>query len=253
MRLRRLAGIGLAAALGLGAVPAPAAQLQVGAGSALFLGSGRLDLGCADLVVGGTLTGGTGTLDRARHVTINGALYANSATLNVAGDWSNAGLFQAGTSTVNFVDGCLRAGTTISGSSSFFVLDVTTSNKTKGLTFAAGSTTTVTGHLTLAGTPGQLLHIRSTVDGSEAYLDVQGGQAVSYVDVKDNHAIGDPIYYGSDSASLGNTDGWVLVAAAAVPALAPWTLVPLAALLLAVAAVARRRPNAPGGGQRLLG
>ena len=246
MRLRRLAGIGLAAALGLGASLASAAEVSVGAGSSFSLGSSLLDLGCADLVVvGGTLHGSTGTLDQARDVSIlNGTLNGDSATLNVTGDWTNSGIFNAGTSAVNFVDGCGRSSATVSGNSSFFDLDVTTSSG-KLVAFTAGSTTTVTDSLALGGASGQRLQIRSTLDGSEAYLDLQGSQSVAFVEVKDNHAVGNEIYYGSDSSSLGNTDGWVLLGIP-VPALGASGLVLLAGLLMAASAVALQRRGAAG-------
>ena len=246
MRLRQLRAIGLAAAVCLGAGLASAAEVSVGAGSSFSLGSGLLDLGCADLAVGGTLSGGTGTLDQARDVSIQGGgtLNGDAATLYVTGDWSNSGTFSAGTSTVNFVDGCGRSSATISGDSSFFELDVTTSSG-KLVAFEKGSTTTVTDYLTLAGAPGQLLQIRSTLDGDEAYLDLQGGQSVAFVEVKDNHATGDPIEYGPDSSSLGNTDGWVLLGIP-VPVLGASGLVLLAALMMGASALALQRRGAAG-------
>ncbi len=90
------------------ATGASAAQLTVGAGASVDLGTGSLDLGCADLTVGGTLSAGTSGFSQARDVTIDpsGLVNGNSATLEVAGDWDNSGTFNAGTSTVKMVDGC---------------------------------------------------------------------------------------------------------------------------------------------------
>lgn len=245
MRRRGRATIGLAAAaLWFGGAPATAGELRVGANSSLSLGSGRVDLACADLVVGGLLSGGTGALDQVRDLTIlNGIVQGEMATFTVTGDWTNSGSFDAGTSTVSLVDGCGRASATISGDSTFYDLDVTTSSG-KLVSFEKTKTTTVTGHLTLAGAAGQRLQIRSTVDGSQAYLDLQGSQTVDYVEVKDNHAIGTPILYGDESTTLGNTVGWIL--GTQIPALGAWGLLALAVLLAAGPARALRRRGAPG-------
>ena len=45
--------------------------MTVGSGSSLDLGTGSLDLGCAALTVGGTLSAGTVGFDAARDVTID--------------------------------------------------------------------------------------------------------------------------------------------------------------------------------------
>ncbi len=73
------------------ATGASAAQLTVGSGSSVDLGTGSLDLGCADLTVTGTLSAGTAGFSQARDVTIDptGLVNGNSATLAVAGDWDN--------------------------------------------------------------------------------------------------------------------------------------------------------------------
>ena len=52
------------------ATGASAAELAVGSGSTLDMGTGSLDLGCADLTVMGTLSAGTSGLTGARDVTI---------------------------------------------------------------------------------------------------------------------------------------------------------------------------------------
>ncbi len=120
MRRWTLAALAALSALGL-AAPAPAAQVTVGSGSSLDLGTGSLDLGCADLTVAGTLSAGTAGFTQARDVTIDptGLVNGNSATLAVAGDWDNAGTFNAGTSNVQ-------------GSSSTDFVDVQDNDATAG-------------------------------------------------------------------------------------------------------------------------
>ncbi len=72
-----------------------------------------------------------------------------------------------------------------------------------------------------SGAP-SLLAIDSTVDGSAAFLDLQGTSSADFVYVEDNDATaGNPIAMGPDSTKGANTEGWV--AAALVPALATGT------------------------------
>ncbi len=221
-----------------------AAQLNVAAGSSLDLGTGSLDLGCADLVVAGTLAAGTGVIDWAEDVSINsgGTLNGESASLYVTGDWSNSGSFNAGSSSVRFADGCGLSSATISGSSTFFDLEMTTSMG-KLVAFEAGATTTVTDLLALMGALGNLLAIRSTVDGSEAYLNLQGSHSANFVDVQDNHATGSPITLGANSVKGTNTSGWIDLTAA-IPTLSQWGLITFGMLLLSAMALALRRRQA---------
>jgi hypothetical protein len=232
-----------AAALLVAATGASAAQLTVGSGASLDLGTGSLDLGCADLTVGGTLSAGTAGFAQARDVTIDpsGLVNGNSATLEVAGDWDNAGTFNAGTSTVQLVDGCGLASAVIAGDTTFANLEMTTASGFL-YSFVSGSTQTVTSSLTLLGDTGNLLTIRSTLDGSEAFLNVQGSGSGDFVDVQDNDATaGNPISLGPNSVKGSNTPGWL--AAALVPVFGAPGLALLALSLLwsGLRALATRR------------
>jgi hypothetical protein len=228
---------GLAAAasfivLGL-AAPASAGNVTVGSGSTLDLGSANLDLGEAGLNIAGTFAAGTATVDQARDVSIQpgGTLNGESATLNVCGDWSNSGTFNAGSGSVNFVDGCGLTLAVISGNTTFAGLSMTTATA-KEYRFTAGSTQTVTGLLSLLGSAGNLLQIRSTLDGSEAFLNVQGGSSADFVDIQDIAAAGgNSIVLGPNSVKGTNTPGW-LSAGVLVPLLGPLAPVLLALLLL---------------------
>ncbi len=131
-------------------------------------------------------------------VTVNGNLFiydgggnngidAGSATINVAGDWSNSDTFTAGTSTV-ILGG---SGQLISGSTGFYNLTKMVSSADT-LTFSAGSIQTIAGTVTLQGSTGQLLSLRSATPGSRWNLNLVAGatKAISYVDVQDSDASG---------------------------------------------------------------
>lgn len=196
-----------------------AGQLSIGAGSSLDLGSGSLDLGCADLSVGGTLAGGSVGFAQARDVLIlsGGLVVGSSATLELAGAWSNAGTFQAESSTVQMVDGCGLSSALISGDTIFNNLQMSTSSGFL-YRFVSGSIQTVMGSLALLGAPANHLTIRSSVGGSEAFLNVQGTSSADFVDVQDNDASpGNHIALGPNSFLGPNTKGWL--STALVPAL----------------------------------
>jgi hypothetical protein len=215
---------------------AQAGSVSVGANASLDLGTGSLALGCADLDVAGSLSAGGVGFTQGRDVAIapSGTLHGNSATLELSGDWDNQGTFDAGTSTVRMVDGCALLSAVVSGKSSFhnFVVE---SAGGKQIRFEAKTTQQVTNLLSFAGVLGSLLQIRSTADGTPAYLEAAGASSATYVDVQDNDATpGSPIVLGSDSVKGPNTPGWQL--SAEIPLLPPLAL---AALAFALAAVAR--------------
>ena len=212
---------------------ASAAELSVGSGAAFDLGTGSLDLGCANLAVAGTLSAGSVGLGPTGHVSIDpsGTVNGDSATLEVGGDWNKAatGIFNAGTSTVRFVDDCNPSSVVITGDTTFANLDMTTTLG-KEYQLTAGSTQTVTSSLALLGTAGNPLTIRSTVGGSAAFLDLQGSHSADFVDVQDNDATaGNPIALGANSVKGSNTPGWIQVV---VPALGALGLTLLALSLL---------------------
>ncbi len=217
-----------------------AADLTVGAGATMNLGTGTLDLGCRSLSAAGTFGAGGGTLDQALDVTIpvGGTLNGETGTLNVGGDWDNSGTFNAGSGTVNFVDDCAQALATISGDSTFSTLNLnTTSGKT--YEFESGSTQSVSGAISLTGDSASTrLVLRATTNGSEAFFDVTGTQSIAFVDVKDNHAAGDKMVVGPDSVDGGNTDGWFI--GVVVPALPLIGLAALMFLMIRFGKLARR-------------
>ena len=194
-----------------------AGEFILGGGS-LDLGGATLELGCADVQIDGTLFAGTGGLSEVEDldVPVGGVLNGESAIIEVTGSWTVDGTFDAGTSTVSFVDGCGSTGASISGSNTFNDLSITTATG-KLIRLDAGETTTVTGTLALGGASGNLLVLRSSVDGSEAFFDLDKPASGDFVDVQDNHAVDQPITLGPNSVDSGNTLGWSI--GAAVPVL----------------------------------
>jgi hypothetical protein len=231
--MRRAARVGaLTAALLMTASLAGAAEFVVGSGGSVDLGTGSLDLGCADLTVAGTFAGGSVGFDQARDVTIapTGILNGEAATLQVAGDWDNAGSFNAGTGSVTMIDGCGLLSASVLGNTTFNDLQIV-STLAKLVNFEAGATTTVSGELSLAGQSGSLLQIRSTLAGVAAKFDAQGTTSAEYIDIADNDATaGKLISVGPGSQKGSDTPGWWL--AAAVPALSLLGIATLGASLL---------------------
>ncbi len=186
----------LAAAMILGSGAASAAGIVVGSGSALSMGDGQLSLGCGDLTIasGGSVAGDAGII-------------------SMGGTWSNAGSFSPGTSLVEFSDQCAPTAAQIQGSNSFYDFFGSTSTGFT-LQIQSGSTQTFAHSLELQGGPGGLLTLRSSSPGSEAYFDLTpgGSQLISYVDVADNHATGQPLGPGPaalfNSVKSTNSNGW---------------------------------------------
>ena len=168
----RPAALAAAAFLTL-ATAASAGDLTVGTGVTVDLGGAFLDTGEGDIHVEGTLSAGTEGFD-ARHVSIEtgGVLNGDTALIQVCGDWSNAGTFNPGVGGVSFVDGCGLTSAVITGDTTFNSFELLTTTG-KLYLFEAGSTQTVTTNLFLGGDSGNLLTLRSTLDGSAAFLDNQ--------------------------------------------------------------------------------
>lgn len=154
----------------------------------LTVTSGILDLNNMNLNVDGYLL-----------ITGGGSLYATSSTITVNGNWSNSGNFSAGSSTV-VLNGINQ---TIYGSTTFYNL-IKTVTSADTLYFQAGTTQTISNSLTLQGTAGNLLSLRSTEDDSYWYLDPQGTRNVSFVDVRDLYNISFVNIVTTDSVDSGN-------------------------------------------------
>ena len=228
------------------AVAAPAAQLTVGAGSSIDLGSSQLDLGCADLTVAGSLSLSTGTIEGARDVSGAGVLAAGLGVLRLAGDWLPNSSFSTSLATVEFVDGCGRTAATILGDNSFATLRLLTTTS-KLFAFEAARTQTIRTSLDIEGASGAPATVRSTSSGTAAIFDFEpGGLGLAQaVDVDDNFVVNGYVIADDGSTIGSNTSEWIFAAVApALPAAASWLapigIVALAGCLLGL----RARPRA---------
>ncbi|PYJ06952.1 MAG: hypothetical protein DMF06_17020, partial [Verrucomicrobia bacterium] len=149
----------------------------------------------------------------------SGAAYSATGTVSVSGNWTNNGTFTANSNGVTF-NGTNQA---ISGQTTFYNLTKTTA-AANTLTFEATKTQSVTNALTLTGAAGNLLSLRSSVNGTTWKINAPSTQSVSFCDVKDSDASGgQPISSPTSTNSLNNTN-WSFAAPAPVMTTTPASL-----------------------------
>lgn len=209
------------------------AQISIGAGSVVDMGTAAIDIGCIDLGVDGTLNIQGGAYTGIRHLLVNGsgAVDGGTGVISLSGDFARNGSFTPSGGEFRSVDGCSSTGTMFTAGNQFNRLLVSTATG-RTLQLPGNSTHTVNQSLRLAGTAGHLLQVRSIVPGSQAHINLLDGasQAISYVDVSDNHATGQVIAAGTpasfNSVQGNNTKRWFVESAAPVPvpALSVWAL-----------------------------
>ena len=138
-------------------------------------------------------------------INANGVLGGGSSRIGVSGDWLNSGTFDAGASTVAFENSAATAA--ITGNNTFYSLTSNAAGKT--ITFAAGSSQTVTNVFSVAGLPGNPVKLRSSVDASKWYISFPNGpQTVTYADIKDSNANLNTVSARSSLNSGNNNTGW---------------------------------------------
>lgn len=149
--------------------------------------SSSMSLACTALTVQGTFNVGPGLVFNTGDVGIGvgGIINGGQGLLSMSGNWSNTGTFNAGTGTVVFTDGCAAGPLTLTGTTVFNNLTLTSAN---GRTFVmpAGSNITVLGTLTLQGANGQAIHLISS-SGQTAIINLGPNSNVvsSYFDTND--------------------------------------------------------------------
>lgn len=255
--LRRLNSLIISAlALLLGCLaPLPVlAVFEIPAGTSVSTGGGLFDLACADLRIAGTLNLDNGQFINVRAVNILAGGVINGGgggVMSVAGNWSNSGSFVAANSTVNFIDDAACASVaTISGNTSFAnVSFVSTLGKT--YTFAAGSTQTMLGGLTVSGTAALPIVLVSSTPGQYANFNSIGAQRISNAAVDWMAATGNWLAAGLMNRNLnGNVLRWFGQSGAqseaqVVPTLSLTTLVLLISLMMGSGLWLRRKQHLP--------
>jgi hypothetical protein len=191
------------------------------------LGGDLFELG-SDLTCG-AFTFAQGTLCRNCAVTCSsfaqtgGTVTCEAATWTVSGDWSLAtGVFTAPTGTLNISGNFTHTSGTfthnsgtvaltgtnqqVTGSSTFSTLTKTSGGNT--LTFGAGATQTIATALTLQGTVGSYMNLRSTTPGTFTLIQFPATRALKYLDFSDikNNVAANPVYV-QDCRRSGQTYG----------------------------------------------
>lgn len=144
-------------------------------------------------VGGGSLTATNGNIDANSHVVISsGTLTApgSGKTFTVAGNWTNtagAAFFVHSGGTVTF-DPAAATTISISGTNTFNGLTSTAAGAT--IQFKDGDTQTVAGTLTLYGSDGNLLTVKSTVDNTDWNISVSAAQSTQFLSVRDSEVLG---------------------------------------------------------------
>jgi hypothetical protein len=178
------------------------------AGAVTFDGTGSINSNDAfnNLVINasGKIVSLTGNLNVDGDLTITlGSLSPDSYTITVGGSWTkvDGATFTAGTSTVTFDD--VSKTSVVDGDTSFNSFTSTTAGK--NITFTAGDTQTIAS-LTLTGTSGNLITLRSSSGGTVWNTNITSG-TVSYADVKDGNNTGTDTTT-SNSTDSGNNTSW---------------------------------------------
>jgi len=139
------------------------------------------------------------------NVTISsGTLTAPTGSFTVSGNWARTGgTFNPGTGTVT-LDG---ADQTISGSTAFSSLKKNVLIAAT-LTFAVGQAQTFQDTLDLKGATGQLLLLRSSLDGTQWNVDPQGITLLDFLDVKDSNNLSSSTLSCTTCVDSSNNIGW---------------------------------------------
>ena len=103
----------------------------------------------------------------------------------------------------------------ITGSNSFASISTDTAPTT--FTFQAGSTTTLrTQTLSVSGTAGNIVTLKSLTNGSPWYITTDAGSvSVDYVSVRDSVASENRFFAGANSTDVSGNTGWIFAAAPA--------------------------------------
>lgn len=187
------------------------ADFVVGSGSTFSLGNAHIDAGCANVLVAGTVNGGSGTFGRVGNFSLTGSFSASTSGLELGGDFNDGGTFDAGAGSVSIDDGCGAQDSHLYGQTGFNDLSIS-SGAGKHAIFPVGVAQGVAHSLALQGTPAMPLNIASPIAGQRGIIALAAGaaQSVAYVNARDNQASIAHIAPGP-AASFHSTDAGDLV------------------------------------------
>jgi len=136
--------------------------VPAGANFALPPGTG-MDLACGNVSVSGSLLLGNSRLTGVKDVSVSsgGTLTAANSSVTMAGNFSGNGTVSAGSSSITMTDGCATTSSQLSGSLQFQNLTLQ-SSAGKSFVLAANTTLTISGVLTVSGTPGQPISLSAS-------------------------------------------------------------------------------------------
>jgi hypothetical protein len=167
---------------------------------------------CHEVIIDGEWSLGSGRLTQITDLTGSGSLIGGQGQIDLSGEFTVAN-WSAQLSHLRIDEACQSGQARVTGNRSFHHFSAVT-NGARTLVFDAGSTQIFGGSLTLSGSPGQPLSLRTTVPGDEVRFDLLSGasQAHSWIDVADNHAVGLPLAPGLpnwyDAVDSGNLLRW---------------------------------------------
>lgn len=165
------------------------------------------------IIAGGdfnTTTNNFNTIDLDGSFILNsGTFTAPKISMTVGGDFTHTGGTFSHNNGSIILDGSNQI---VSGSSAFYNLTKTT-NSTTTLTFANGTTQTVTNSLTLQGSAGHLLSLVSDNGGQQWNIDPSGTRTLAYLNVRDSrNTNATVITAGSTVTDGGNNTNWTFSA-----------------------------------------
>lgn len=156
-------------------------------------------------ILGGSLAlSGNLTIDSGKTFDTSSSNYA----VTVSGNWTNSGTYTGNNSLVT-LNG--SGSQTITGSNTFYQLSASAISANRTLTFTNGTTQTISNALTLTGSGGNILLLRSDSPTHQWNITPNGTRTVDYVDVQDsnNTVVATPII-ATNSTDSGNNTHWTI-------------------------------------------
>ncbi len=156
-------------------------------------------------ILGGSLAlSGNLTIDSGKTFDTSGSNYP----VSVVGNWTNSGTFTGNNSLVTLSG---SGSQTITGSNTFYQLSASASSANRTLTFANGATQTISNALTLTGSGGNVLSLRSDSPTHQWNITPNGTRTVDFADIQDsnNTIVATPIV-ATNSIDSGNNTYWTI-------------------------------------------